>query len=107
MVIPLTLSAAQKKALLATVAALPEVEPTPPPAPVTKLFATGDQVRLKSGGPPMTVGSLNPAGGSQGWLVAEWFVGTTKHKDRFYQDTLVAIVPVPARPVIAPAQNPS
>ena len=53
-------------------------------------YKVGDVVRLKSGGPDMTVvkfGSLrnNP---NLGYVACDWFVGDKLHRDNFYYSTL-------------------
>jgi uncharacterized protein YodC (DUF2158 family) len=46
-------------------------------------FKPGDTVRLNSGGPAMTVRTV------QGdWIVCDWFDGTKKNEDKFLAATL-------------------
>jgi uncharacterized protein YodC (DUF2158 family) len=41
-------------------------------------FKPGDTVRLKSGGPAMTVKAVEGA-----WVSCDWFDGSKKHEDTF------------------------
>ncbi|WP_254513894.1 DUF2158 domain-containing protein [Anatilimnocola floriformis] len=42
-------------------------------------YQSGDLVRLKSGGPTMTVETVTPAG-----LLVSWFDGNTLHRDKLF-----------------------
>jgi uncharacterized protein YodC (DUF2158 family) len=52
-------------------------------------FRIGDTVRLKSGGPTMTVTSVLPLGGSRLFECA-WFEGEKAHSERFPAGALEA-----------------
>ena len=49
----------------------------------------GDIVKLKSGGPPMTVIDINPAG-----IACSWFVDYKTRKDTFPPDSLEKTEPL-------------
>ena len=49
-----------------------------------KIFKVGDVVRLKSGGPAMTVQSVK----AEGRLFCQWFVEGEPHSEYFHADSL-------------------
>jgi uncharacterized protein YodC (DUF2158 family) len=52
-------------------------------------FKVGDIVKLKSGGPVMTVTSIVP--GERGLVRTSWFAGSKNERDAFPTDALVLI----------------
>jgi uncharacterized protein YodC (DUF2158 family) len=50
-------------------------------------FAVGDVVKLKSGGPQMTVESLD----NHDQISCIWFNDNKKHKDSFHKDLLLKV----------------
>lgn len=56
---------------------------------MTQKFKTGDIVKLKSGGPPMTVKELGPEDRG-GEYLCEWFSGSTLKSSNFAPDSLIA-----------------
>ena len=51
-------------------------------------FNVGDLVQLKSGGPVMTVQSIDPRGNEGLWC--QWFSGKKLERGHFKQETLVS-----------------
>jgi uncharacterized protein YodC (DUF2158 family) len=58
------------------------------------MMKPGDVVQLKSGGPPMTVESVEPNG-----VICSWFDAKNRKNDRFDE---VALVPVGANRPLRP-----
>lgn len=73
--------------------------PTPAPEPpVKQLFASGDVVKLASGGPDMTVDNYACAGGALGYCWCRWFETVPRpgmpqelKQRRFLQDSLALV----------------
>ena len=59
----------------------------------TIIFSPGDVVRLKSGGPPMTVNTLR--NGGDAIVPCEWFAGDILRRDEFDSCNLLHYQPVP------------
>ena len=56
---------------------------------MARKFSAGDLVQLKSGGPVMTVESVNYVGAKLGYQCA-WFVLAKHHRQHFFEPTLKA-----------------
>jgi uncharacterized protein YodC (DUF2158 family) len=64
---------------------------------MAQAFKTGDMVQLKSGGPRMTLTSLD----DRGYVRTAWFVGAEKEHGHFHLDALIgASAEPPKRPTI-------
>ncbi|MEX1255984.1 MAG: DUF2158 domain-containing protein [Gemmatimonadota bacterium] len=72
----------------------------PKGAPISPRYAEGDEVQLKSGGPRMTVASLEAVGDGLGGFtiecMCEWFVGAYRESATYPEDALEAAADVPA-----------
>lgn len=55
-------------------------------------FATGEIVRLKSGGPEMTVDRLDALSGKDSYY-CQWFAGKKLERGSFPADSLVGVTP--------------
>jgi uncharacterized protein YodC (DUF2158 family) len=64
-------------------------------------FALGDTVRLKSGGPVMTINEKGPAG----VLVCIWFCGADVKHHAFRPEALAAAGPEPGAPAAPVAEG--
>lgn len=66
---------------------------------MTAKFSPGDIVQLKSGGPAMTISSINTAYGTGAFegYYCEWFKGASKERANFTEETLKAYV-APSKP---------
>ena len=58
------------------------------------MFKVGDTVKLKSGGPLMTVALIK----TDTLILCEWFVGDEKKSEEFHPDTLDADDGMPPMP---------
>jgi uncharacterized protein YodC (DUF2158 family) len=64
---------------------------------MAKAFKAGDTVRLKSGGPRMTLTSVD----DRGYVRAAWLAGAAKEQGHFHLDALIgAPTEPPTRPTI-------
>ena len=60
-------------------------------------FKPGDVVKLKSGGPKMTVQKTSRGIGDRGWTVrCDWFAGSKKEQGVFAPEQLVHFTEAPA-----------
>lgn len=60
-------------------------------------FKPGDVVKLKSGGPKMTVQNMSPVIGGRGWTVrCDWFAGSKKEQGVFAPEQLVHFTEAPS-----------
>ncbi len=62
-------------------------------------FQSGDLVKLKSGGPSMTVESYHsPMGVVTEQVYCSWFVNGEKRKEIFHEDAVEKVTDLPLRP---------
>jgi uncharacterized protein YodC (DUF2158 family) len=57
-------------------------------------FKVGDTVKLKAGGPDMSVQSI-PKVGVSAYYSCQWFAGKKLESGKFPEDSLIAVVPAP------------
>ena len=62
------------------------------------MFQRGDVVRLKSGGPPMTVSTIVK---SEGRVTTQWFAERTYMTHDFNEESLEQAKPSPAEPFLS------
>jgi uncharacterized protein YodC (DUF2158 family) len=58
---------------------------------MSEKYATGDTVRLKSGGPNMTINALTIGPHMTEKYLCQWFSGTSLRQGHFPHDSLVKI----------------